>query len=113
MAGAQVRRCPNECVLPHPNFVAATRLPPPRAEHTRAGTFRTSTRDESILPGSQTRCDMASRASKCDHHSPCQGEPKIEVLAIGPGGNRGVGEVDERGTRDAEGNASSKNFACP
>ena len=46
---------------------------------------------------------MTSRASKCDHHGPCQGKPKIKIRAIGPGGDRGIGEVDERGPCNPEG----------
>ena len=104
MAGAQVRSCPDECVLPHPNFVTAARLPPPRAEHTGAGLFRASTRDESILSSSQARRHMAPWAAKRDHHSPCKRKPKIEVRIVGPGGDRGVGEVDKRGPRYPKGN---------
>ena len=59
--------------------------------------------DERIIPSGQHRCHMASWAAKRDHHGPCQGKPKIEVRAVGPGGDRGVGEVDKRGPRYPEG----------
>jgi hypothetical protein len=46
---------------------------------------------------------MASWAAEGDHDNPDERKSKIKVRAVGSSGNRGVGEVNERGPRNPEG----------
>ena len=86
-----------------PIHIAESRLPPPRAKHTGTGVLRAPTSDERVIPNGQASCDMAPWAAKRDHHSPCKRKPKIEVRAVEPGGDRGIGEIDKRGPRYPKG----------
>ena len=46
---------------------------------------------------------MASWAAKRDHNSSGKRKSALEIRAVGAGRNRGIGEVDERGPCNPEG----------